>query len=56
MTPPTQPLALTATYLALLQPRPAVPALPRASAAAPAAEPPAPAATPTRGRYVDLLV
>ena len=52
MTPPTQPLALTATYLALLQPRQAAPA----PAATLAPEPTAPAAAAPRGRYVDMLV
>jgi hypothetical protein len=52
MTPPTQPLALTATYLALLQPRQSAPA----AAATPAPEPPTPAAAAPRGRYVDMLV
>jgi len=52
MTPPTPPLALTATYLALLQPRQAAPA-------PAAASPPATEARPTaapRGRYIDILV
>jgi hypothetical protein len=52
MMPPTQPLALTATYLALLQPRQAVPAPAAASAPQPEARPGA----MTRGRYVDMLV
>ena len=52
MTAPTQPLALAAAYLAVLQPRKALPA--------PAAAPPAPAeARPqaiARARYIDMLV
>ena len=53
MPPPMQPLALTATYLGLLQARVAPLALPRAAAAA---EPLAPGSATPRGRYVDLLV
>lgn len=53
MTPPTQPLALTATYLALLQPRQAAPT-PKAVPAQPTEARPE-AALP-RGRYVDILV
>jgi hypothetical protein len=52
MTLPTQPLALTATYLAWLQPR---------QAGSPAAAPPAPPsearpAALCRRRYIDILV
>jgi len=56
MTPPTQPLAFTATNLALLQTRQALPAPVRAAAAPPAKASPPEAPTPARGRYVDLLV
>jgi len=54
--PPTQPLALSAGYLAMLQARPPAPqpAPPRQPATA-TADQPAPAFS-GRGRFVDILV
>jgi hypothetical protein len=56
MAPPTQPLTLTATYLALLQPRQAAPAVPQTAATAATPDPQPASSNTTRGRYVDLLV
>jgi len=56
MTPPTQPPAFTATNLAVLQTRRALPAPVRAAVATPAQAAPPADPIPVRGRYVDMLV
>ncbi len=58
MSLPTPPLALSPTYLALLQARPAAspPGPPEDRARAPEESRPAPPAGTGRGRLVDILV